>query len=525
MRWPVPAVLTLLMAWGAPASAQEARWPDEYTDPAAAGAGAADLVLPMPCGAAMAFQKVTVPVDAADAVADPLADRRLMLGQALDATGFSDYLRPAFLRGPFAEPGTGVTHFFIARYELTAGQYRALAGQCGEPGRADRLAQGGLSWFDAVDLARRYTEWLYANAADALPGGGQARAFLRLPTEEEWEYAARGGARIDATRFPDLTFFGQGDMRDYALHQAPGSGRGRLGPVGLRKPNPLGLYDIYGNAEELVLNPYRLNAAGRLHGQAGGIVTRGGSVLSTADQLYSAQRTEYPPHDAAGTPLRSATFGLRLAISAPVVTSDARLAEIRRRWGELAGAASPHGAPPDPDALLAGLIAAEPDPRRQAALSALQLEFRRARDRTQTARLQSARSTLLAGAVLVGSLSENAGLIEAKAANIRMLVSLQRAGRGSTLLARQVRSHARQIEHLRTVRAAYLLSYRAALDTLSAEIAPDERRTAHDVLREELVLSDRPRLLATLDRFWDDLEIYARNPGTGPDALLRMALD
>ncbi|MFV0514502.1 MAG: formylglycine-generating enzyme family protein [Jhaorihella sp.] len=521
MRW---IVLPLLMSLGAPAAAQDSPWPDEYTDPAAARAEAADLVLPMPCGAAMAFQKVAVPVDAADAMADPLADRRLMLGQALDETGYSDYLRPAFLRGPFAGPGTAGTHYFIARYELTAGQYRALAGDCGEPVRADRLAQGGLSWFDAVDLARRYTEWLHANAPDALPVAGQARAFLRLPTEEEWEYAARGGARIDATRFPDLTFFGQGDMRDFALHQAPGSGRGRLGPVGLRQPNPLGLYDIYGNAEELVLTPYRLNAAGRLHGQAGGIVTRGGSVLSTPDQLFSAQRTEYPPYDGAGAPLRSATFGLRLAISAPVVTSDARLAEIRHRWDELAGAASPQDAPPDPDALLAGLIAAEPDPRRQAALAALQLEFRRARDRTQTARLQSARSTLLAGAVLIGSLGENAALIEAKAANIRMLVSLQRAGSGSTLLERQVQSHARQIERLRNVRSAYLLSYRAALETLSAEIAPAERQTAHDVLREELALSDRPRLLTALDRFWEDLDIYARDPGLGPEALLRMAL-
>jgi hypothetical protein len=508
---------------GVPAHAQ-APWPAEFTDPAAIAAdgAAADLLLPMPCGAAMAFQKVTVPMRAAD----PLADRRLVLGQALHRTGYSDYLRSTFLRGPFIDDGGGATYFYIARYELTEGQWRALHGDCTAPTRADRIARGGLSWFDAVDAARSYSEWLLTHAEDNLPRAGPAPGFLRLPTEDEWEYAARGGARIDATAFPALTYFGDGDMRDHALHQAPGSARGRLGAVGLKRPNPLGLFDVYGNAEELALDPYRMNAAGRAHGQAGGVVTRGGSVYSTADQLYSAQRTEYAPFDAAtGTATRSDSFGLRLVIAAPVFTSDARLDAIRDRWSQLAAQSEADEGAADPDAILSSLIAAEADPRRQADLNALQLEFRRARDRIRTARMQSARATLLSGAVFVESLSENAARIDDKAANLRMLVDLQRAGGNADLIGRQMQGHVAQLAQMRQLQSVYLLSYRAALDVLVTEIGAEDRGTAHAVLREELALSGRSATAQMLDRFWTDLETYADAPDLGAEALLRMALD
>jgi hypothetical protein len=500
----------------------EVSWPAEFTDPAALadGGSAADLLLEMPCGAAMAFQKVTVPMQAGD----PLADRRLLLGQSLQRTGYSDYLRSAFLRGPFVGEGGDATHYYIARYELTAGQWRAMQGDCAPPTRADRIAHGGLSWFEAVDFARAYSEWLLTNAADRLPRAGPAPGFLRLPTEDEWEYAARGGASIDATAFPALTYFGDGDMRDHALHQAPGSARGRLGPVGLKRPNPLGLFDVYGNAEELALEPYRMNAAGRAHGQAGGMVTRGGSVFSTADQIYSAQRTEYAPFDAAtGAATRSGSFGLRLVIAAPVFTSDEGLDAIRRRWSDLTAEAE--AGTGDPDAILSGLIAAETDPLRQTDLNALQLEFRRARERIRSARMQSARATLLSGAVFVETLIDNAARIEAKAANLRMLVDLQRAGGNAALIGGQMQGHVAQLRQMRQMQSVYLLSYRAALDVLASEITAEDRRTAYGVLEEELSLSGRSATTRMLDRFWADLQTYAGAPDMDPEALLRMALD
>lgn len=497
--------------------AQEITWPREFYDPADTPA---DLILPMDCGAAMAFQKVIVPVDAAD----PLADRRVRLGQTLDRSGFSDYLRQAYLRGSFVDPDAGTSFYYIARYELTEGQYRVLSGDCADPTRRDRRAKGGLSWFGAAELAQRYTGWLYATAPDAVPREDGAAAFLRLPTEDEWEYATRGGARIDPTQFPRRTFFGDEDIRVYARH-ASGSARGRLGPVGLLLPNPLGLYDVYGNAEELMLEPFRLNALGRSGGQVGGIVTRGGSVLSGAGELYSAQRTEYPPFTETGSPLAADTFGVRLVLSTHIATSDQRLDDIQTRWQDLAG--SSEGANPDtqdPIDLLTGLITAEVDRTRRDALEGLKLEFRRARDRAQTASQQNARATLLAGAVFVESLIENDDAIDAKATNIRILSALKRAGDTSEVFARQLDRHVEEIADMRRVQSTYLLSFRAALETLTVDVDAPLREAAYNVLREELTLSERLAERIMLDRFWVDLKFYAEEPDVSPETLLQLAL-
>ncbi|MFK7754138.1 MAG: formylglycine-generating enzyme family protein [Sedimentitalea sp.] len=495
-----------------------ADWPVEFYDPAAVDKPA-DLILPMPYGAAMAFQRVTVPVEADD----PLADRRVRLGQSLDQTGYSDYLHPAFLRGSFAESESGGTHYYIARYELTQGQYRVLMGDCKASSRRDRLAQGDLSWFDAVEVGQLYSQWLYQTRPAQLPRADDALGFARLPTESEWEYATRGGARVDANLFPGLMFFAEGELREYARYKT-GSGKGRLGPIGLLKPNPLGLFDVYGNAEELMLEPFRLNAVGRIGGQIGGIVTRGGSALSSAEQIYSAQRTEWPPFDVATNgPLKSNTFGMRLVLATHIATSNTRLDAIQTRWSALAqGDADETEA--DPAARLTGLIEAEVDPRRQQALSDLQLEFRRSRDRAQTALQQSARATLLAGAVFVASLDENHGDIENKAANIRMLVSVPRENE-SAFFQRQVDKHVTEIAQMRELRSTYLLSFRAALETLSSDIAPAIRASAYNVLRAELELSERGEIVPVLDRFWADLEIYGQRPDITPEDLLRVALD
>jgi len=341
------AFLLLFLAAAAPAPP----WEERYYNPKPAPG---DLALPIPCGGALILRPVAVPAGNA-----ALDDRAIQLGSPSAELGFNEYQRGAFLAAPFTADGTHV--FYIGKYAVTRDQYAAVTGTCpAAPTPRGRIAQADISWFDAVNFTQLWSSWLLANARDKLPRHGQAIAFVRLPTEEEWEYAARGGASVSESDYLAPTWPMPEGIERYAVAGAGGSD-GRPQQVGQMLPNPLGLYDMLGNVEQWVLDPYRLNRVGRLQGQTGGLVARGGSYATPLAQLRSSMREEIPPFDPArNAPTHLAFIGFRVALAADAGGGLGDVAALRQAFEALQHDPTSQG--DDPQATIARLKQQTADP-------------------------------------------------------------------------------------------------------------------------------------------------------------------
>jgi hypothetical protein len=336
-------LLSLLVTGVAPVaqeSAAEIEWPRKQYDPSP-GAEATlgnELVLPMPCGGAMAFLRV-----ATDG-AGWLGERAVELGSRELFDAPLDQLRATHVAGAFnsRESGeAGGSYYLLGKYEVTQLQLRVIDEPCPDRLRGRQPAVA-VSWYDAMAFTQRYTEWLYANARDKLPSADGLPGFLRLPTEVEWEYAARGGRQVDAKAFQQRLFpLGAHALEAHAWFRESVSPTFRTRPIGLLQPNPLGLHDMLGNAAELIFDLFQLSAGGRLHAQPGGFTVKGGHFRSPRKGLATSMRQEHPHFNAdTGTQTRLDTVGFRVAISAPVLTSVQRVQVIQKEWAKWPRAAT-----------------------------------------------------------------------------------------------------------------------------------------------------------------------------------------
>lgn len=198
-----------------------------------------------------------------------------------------------------------LSDFYICKYEVTQEEWQAVMGRNPSAHNFVDVTSypvDNVSWDDCQE---------FISKLNALTG-----MTFRLPTEAEWEYAARGGNKskgydyAGSAKIDDVAWYWS---KSAAIKSAV-SGNAYSHPVGGKQPNELGLYDMSGNAYEWCADwwePYGLRAQTNPKGPAEGTwrCKRGGSWDSVKGDCYVWSRGYEYPHG------RMNYLGLRLAMS------------------------------------------------------------------------------------------------------------------------------------------------------------------------------------------------------------------
>jgi formylglycine-generating enzyme required for sulfatase activity len=120
-----------------------------------------------------------------------------------------------------------VDGFWIGKYEVTQIEWQRVMGNNLSDFKGDRNPVEEVSWNDAQEFIKRLN--------------AKGNGMFRLPTEAEWEYAARSGGK-------DEKYAGGDGVERVAWYRS--NSRGKTHPVGTKAPNCLGLYDMSGNVWE-----------------------------------------------------------------------------------------------------------------------------------------------------------------------------------------------------------------------------------------------------------------------------------
>ncbi len=211
-----------------------------------------------------------------------------------------------------------VNDFYIGKYEVTIEEFTGFCRTAGLdlPEGDPKMPVTKVSWTEAC----MYCNWLsrlerldkcYKIIRDTKSNRtkiifDKTANGYRLPTEAEWEYAARGG--INRKHY---AFSGSNNADEVAWYAGTGK---MLHPVGEKKANSIGIYDMSGNAQEWVFDIYnkdfyKHSPANNPINEKGGInrVSRGGSFNSTEEGLRISKRYYNNPD------LKAENTGFRIA--------------------------------------------------------------------------------------------------------------------------------------------------------------------------------------------------------------------
>ena len=168
-----------------------------------------------------------------------------------------------------------VQPFFMGKYPITQAQYQQVMDKNPSHFQGNERPVEKVDWDDAVKFCQRLSE--------------QTGTGYRLPTEAEWEYACRAGT---STQY----YFGNDEdqLKEYAWY---GDNSSETHPVGEKKPNQWGLYDLHGNVWEWCQDDWHENyrdasndGSARVLGYENIKVIRSGSWFCDPEYCRSATR-------------------------------------------------------------------------------------------------------------------------------------------------------------------------------------------------------------------------------------------
>jgi len=216
--------------------------------------------------------------------------------------------------------------YWIGKYEVTQSEYQSIIGNNPSKFKGRNKPVENVSWNDAVNFCEKLTA--RERAAGRLPSGCE----YRLPTEAEWEFAARGGIKNRGHKatvsgnlriiivVPEIIKYSGSDNIDSVAWYDLNSGK-KTHEVGTKSPNELGIHDMSGNVVEWCLDDWCYGYTGapsdggpRDSNDRTGLyqARRGGSWGDEANCCRSAFRRGYTPSG------RYDYLGFRLVRTTPV---------------------------------------------------------------------------------------------------------------------------------------------------------------------------------------------------------------
>ena len=253
-----------------------------------------------------AFPGFEIPITSKDGYGNPIRKGNdpksgLSLEIRHKATGMHFVLCPAgaFSMGSINGDGdekpvrkvTLTKPFYIGKYEVTQAEWKKILGKSPSHFDGPNNPVEQVSWEDSQEFLKKLSV---------------TGTKFSLPTEAQWEYACRAGT---TTKFSSGNQ--DNDLNDHAWYSS--NADRKTHPVGSKKPNPWGIYDMHGNLWEWCQDWYGSysaeNVSDPVGPKAGGYrVFRGGSWYNSARNCRSANRGGYRPS------YRNGDLGLRLAL-------------------------------------------------------------------------------------------------------------------------------------------------------------------------------------------------------------------